>query len=81
MDCLPKYAASPLMNKPTVSIRDLTEHHEALQRTREREATADFKAEYTKRAGIGGTVSRAVRTCGVRRSKYVGLTRPIYTIS
>jgi transposase len=37
--------------------------------------TADFEAEYTKRAGIEGTVSRAVRTCGVRRSKYVGLTK------
>jgi transposase len=59
----------------TVTIRRPREHHEALQRAREREVTADFKAEYTKRAGIEGTVSRAVRTCGVRRSKYVGLTK------
>jgi transposase len=59
----------------TVTIRRPREHHEALQRAREREGTADFKAEYTKRAGIEGTVSRAVRTCGVRRSKYVGLTK------
>jgi transposase len=59
----------------TVTIRRPREHHEALQRARERDVTADFKAEYTKRAGIEGTVSRAVRTCGVRRSKYVGLTK------
>jgi transposase len=59
----------------TVTIRRPKEHHEALQRAREREVTAEFKAEYTKRAGIEGTVSRAVRTCGVRRSKYIGLPK------
>src|SRR5215207_7432719 len=59
----------------TVSIRRPREHHEALQRAREREVTADFKAQYTKRAGIEGTVSRAVRTCEVRRSRYIGLTK------
>jgi transposase len=59
----------------TVTIRRPKEHHEALQRAREREVTAEFKAEYTKRAGIEGTVSRAVRTCGVRRSKYIGLAK------
>ena len=59
----------------TVTIRRPKEHHEALQRGREREVTADFKAQYTKRAGIEGTVSRAVRTCEVRRSRYVGLTK------
>jgi transposase len=59
----------------TVSIRRPREHHEALQRARERERTAEFKAEYTRRAGIEGTVSRAVRTCDVRRSRYIGLNK------
>jgi transposase len=59
----------------TISIRRPKEHHEALQRAREREGTAEFKAQYTKRAGIEGTISRAVRTCEVRRSKYVGLKK------
>jgi transposase len=59
----------------TLTIRRPKEHHEALQRAREREVTADFKAQYTKRAGIEGTVSRAVRTCEVRRSRYIGLTK------
>jgi transposase len=58
-----------------ISIRRPREHHEALQRAREREETAEFKAEYTRRAGIEGTVSRAVRTCEVRRSRYVGLDK------
>ena len=30
---------------------------------------------YAKRAGIEGTISRAVRACGVRRSRYVGLEK------
>jgi transposase len=59
----------------TVAIRRPREHHEALQRAREREKTAEFKAQYTKRAGIEGTISRAVRTCEVRRSRYIGLRK------
>jgi transposase len=59
----------------TVTIRRPREHHEALQRAREREKTAEFKAHYTKRAGIEGTISRAVRTCEVRRSRYIGLRK------
>jgi len=59
----------------TISIRRPREHHEALQRARKREETTEFKAQYTRRAGIEGTVSRSVRTCGVCRSKYVGLSK------
>ena len=59
----------------TVTIRRPTENHEALQKARERERTTDFRAEYAKRAGIEGTVSRAVRTCEVRRSRYIGLSK------
>jgi transposase len=59
----------------TISIRRPREHHEALQKAREREQTIEFKAEYTRRAGIEGTVSRAVRTCEIRRSRYIGLTK------
>ncbi len=51
------------------------EQYEALQAAREREGTAEFKAHYTKRAGIEGTISRAVRTCEVRRSRYIGLNK------
>jgi transposase len=59
----------------TISIRRPREYHEALQKAREREQTVEFKAEYTRRVGIEGTVSRAVRTCEIRRSKYIGLTK------
>ena len=59
----------------SVTIRRPKEHHEALQKARERERTAEFRAQYAKRAGVEGTVSRAVRTCEVRRSRYIGLSK------
>ena len=61
--------------RKTVTIRRPKEHHEALRDARERERTADFKDQYSSRAGVEGTVSRAVRTCGLRRSKYIGLNK------
>jgi transposase len=51
------------------------EQYEALQRAREREETADFKEQYARRAGIEGSISRAVRTSEVRRSRYIGLAK------
>jgi transposase len=44
----------------------------ALQAARARQGTAAFGALYGKRAGIEGTISQAVRGCGLRRSRYVG---------
>jgi transposase len=48
------------------------EQHEALQAAREREHVEEYKAAYAKRAGCEGTISRGVRTCGLRRSRYIG---------
>ena len=49
--------------------------HEALQHARQREQTDDFWNTYRKRSGIEGTISQAVRMCGMRRSRYVGLAK------
>jgi transposase len=54
-----------------ISIRPQEQYH-ALRLARERAATRDYKQEYTHRAGIEGTISQAVRTCEVRRSRYRG---------
>lgn len=48
------------------------EEHAALQAGRAREKTEAFKKEYARRAGVEGTLSRGVRTCGLRQSRYVG---------
>ena len=58
----------------TVTIR-APEHHRALQAARRREKEPDFAIAYARRAGVEGTISRTVRTCDVRRSRYVGLTK------
>jgi transposase len=45
---------------------------ELLQWARQREHTQEFKERYVKRAGIEGTISQGTRSCGLRRSRYVG---------
>jgi transposase len=55
----------------TVTIRP-REQYEALGMARLRETTAEYKADYGKRAGVEGTISQGVRACGLRRSRYAG---------
>ena len=49
--------------------------HEALQAARERPATPEFATAYAPRAGIEGTLSQAVRVCGLRRARDRGLRK------
>jgi transposase len=51
------------------------EEMRALFAARKREETDEFKDSYRRRAGIEGTHSQAVRTMGLRRSRYVGLPK------
>src|SRR5262249_3805282 len=53
----------------TVRPRD---QYEALQAARSREASEEYRAEYSRRAGIEGTISQGVRASGLRRSRYIG---------
>jgi transposase len=53
----------------TVRPRD---QYEALHAARSREASAEYRADYNRRAGIEGTISQGVRACGLRRSRYIG---------
>jgi transposase len=49
--------------------------YEALHDGRAREDTAEFKTLYANRAGIEGTLSRGIRRCRLRRTRYIGLAR------
>jgi transposase len=49
--------------------------HEAIQAARQRQETAEFAAEYARRAGIEGTHSQGIRRCGLRHSRYMGLAK------
>jgi hypothetical protein len=48
---------------------------QALQAARQREATEAFQAEYARRAGIEGTISRETRSLRLRRTPDIGLRR------
>jgi transposase len=58
----------------TLTIRPQPQY-QALQTARQREATEAFQAEYARRAGIEGTMSRGVRGARLRRTRDVGLPR------
>jgi len=55
----------------TVTIRPHLQYL-ALKQRRSQEKTKEFTHVYAKRAGIEGTISQAVRTMGMRRSRYIG---------
>lgn len=58
----------------TLTIRPQPQY-QALQTARQREATETFQAEYARRAGIEGTISRETRSMRLRRTRYIGLRR------
>jgi transposase len=58
----------------TLTIRP-ERQYQALQAARQREATGAFQAEYARRAGIEGTISRGTRSTRLRRTRYIGLAR------
>jgi len=49
--------------------------YQALQTARQREATPAFQAEYARRAGIEGPISRGTRSTRLRRTRSIGLPR------
>jgi transposase len=44
----------------------------ALHAARRHESTEEFATAYARRAGIEGTLSRGLRTCRLRRTRYRG---------
>jgi transposase len=58
----------------TLTIRP-QQPYQALQAARQREATEAFRAEYARRAGIEGTISRGTRSVRLRRTRSIGLMR------
>jgi len=61
-------------DRRSVTLRP-KEQHIALLTARVRQTTAGFAAAYASRAGVEGTVSQAVRRCGARRARYLGLPK------
>ena len=55
----------------TLSVRPQADYL-ALHAARHREGTEEFATAYARRAGIEGTLSRGIRRCRLRRTRYVG---------
>ena len=53
-------------------LRPDEQTYTALQKARKRQETPEFRTLYAKRAGIEGTIAQAVRTCEMRRARYIG---------
>ena len=51
------------------------EQYLALQAARARQTTAEYTAEYAKRAGSEGTISQGIRGFGLRRARYIGIAK------
>jgi transposase len=62
----------------TITIRPQAQY-EALQAARRRQQTRAFARQYALREGIEATISQGVRAFGMRRSRYIGLAKPIPT--
>src|SRR6266487_368552 len=71
----PLHAQCTPVSAKVLILRPDQQSFQALQEARKRKATPEFRALYAKRAGIEGTVAQAVRTCEIRRSRYIGLKK------
>jgi transposase len=67
-ECTQTQAASP---RREITIRPQA-RYQALQAARQREREVAFKTQYHQRAGVEGTLSQAVRACGLRHARYRG---------
>ena len=68
--------AIDLCTKATAGYRSLSllprPAHEALAKARAQQRTKAGQKRYRRRAGIEGTISQGVKSCGLRRSRYIG---------
>jgi transposase len=51
------------------------DQYETLQATREVQTTEAFRQQYAARAGVESTHEQAIRRCGLRQCRYIGLAK------
>ena len=61
--------------EPRIIGLQAREHHEALHAARQGQTTPEFRTRYAPRAGIEATHEQAVRRCGLRHARYLGLAK------
>ncbi len=61
--------------EPRIVGLQVREQYEALQAARKRQTTKEFQQQYAARSGIEATHEQALRRCGLRRSRYIGMVK------
>lgn len=61
--------------EPRIIGLQARDQHEALQTTREVQTTEAFRQQYAARAGVESTHEQAIRRCGLRQCRYIGLAK------
>jgi len=61
--------------EPRIIGLQAREQFEALHAARKRQTTPEFQQQYAARSGIEATHEQALRRCGLRRSRYIGLAK------
>jgi transposase len=61
--------------EPRIITLQAREEFEALQTARRNQTTEAFRKSYAARAGVEGTHAQAIRRCGLRRCRYIGLAK------
>jgi transposase len=70
--CPARQACTAAKGAPRQLTVRLQTHHEAIQAARQRQNTAEFKAQYALRAGVESSLSQGVRRFDLRQSRYRG---------
>jgi len=77
-DCTPCAARARCTRaqiEPRIVGLQVRAQYEALPTARKRQTTPECQPQYAPRAGIEATHEQAVRRCGLRRSRYIGLAK------
>jgi transposase len=77
-DCTPcprRAQCTRAKKEPRIVGLQAREQYEALQEARQRQTTQEFRQQYAPRAGIESTHAQAIRRCGLRQARYVGLAK------
>ena len=73
--CVHRSQRTKAKQEPRILGLQAREPHEALQAARQYQTTDVFRRQYAARAGIEGTHEQAIRRCGLRQSRYIGLAK------
>ena len=77
-DCTPCASRSRCTRakvEPRIIGLQARDQFEALQSARKRQTTKEFHQVYAARSGIEATHEQAIRRCGLRRSRYLGMAK------